>query len=318
MMAAERLREGAVTAVEQCLDVRPDETVLVVTDDQREDIGRALREAARGSDAETMLFSIDETESHGAEPPAPVAAAMRESDVVFAPTTYSLSHTRARHEACDAGARVATLPGITEEIFTTSMLADYTEIHERSTALYRLLEDADDIHVTTPSGTDITLGVKMKHWHIDDGLLHEPGAFGNLPAGEISGPPIQADGTIVIDSLKINGEDYAPSGTEVTIKNSKATAISEEDCRLAEAFRDVRNAANLAEIGIGTNPEATIIGNLLQDEKVMGTCHFAFGDNTSYGGSTDSEIHWDAVLMEPTIRFDDTLVMEDGDFVVGL
>jgi leucyl aminopeptidase (aminopeptidase T) len=127
------------------------------------------------------------------------------------------------------------------------------------------------------------------------------------------GAPVRAEGRIVIDSLKINEEDMAPPGTEVTIENNLATSISEE-CRLAEAFREIKNATNLAEMGIGTNPEATIIGNLLQDEKVMGTCHFAFGDNMSYGGKTSSEIHWDAIIKRPTIRFDEKVIMEEGEF----
>lgn len=309
------LREGAETAVNQCLNVRPDEEVLIVTDDKRIEIAEALRRASLERAGETMLMNIEETGGHGREPPGTVAEAMKASDVVLAPTTYSLSHTKARVRACDAGARIATLPGITKEIFTTSMLADYEDIRARSERLYELLSGADEVHVTTPSGTDVRLDVRMKHWHTDTGILHDPGDFGNLPAGELDGAPVQAGGKIVIDSLKIGGEDFAPPGTEVEIDNNKATGISEE-CRLAEAFREVRNAANLAELGIGTNPGATIIGNILQDEKVMGTCHFAFGDNTSYGGRSESEIHWDAILFDPTIRFDDRLIMEEGDFVV--
>jgi len=242
---------------------------------------------------------------------------MKAADVVLAPTTNSLSHTQARVEACEAGARIATLPGITKEIFTTSMLADYEDIRRRSEALYDMLSEADEVHVTSPLGTDIRLNVRMKYWHTDTGVLHEPGDFGNLPAGELDGAPVQAEGTIVLDSLTIDGEDLAPPGTEIEITNTKATGIS-EDCRLAEAFRNTRNASNLAELGIGTNPEATIIGRLLQDEKVMGTCHFAFGDNTSYGGSSESEIHWDGIVRDPTIRFDDRVIMEDGEFMVDV
>lgn len=303
--------------MKQCLDVRPDEDVLVVTDDRRREIAEAIRDVSLDEAGQTMLLNMEETGGHGRKPPQPVAAAMKEADVVFIPTTYSLSHTQARIEACDNGARVATLPGITEEIFTTSMLADYEGIKARSERLYELLSDAEQVHVTSPSGTDIRFDVYMKHWHTDTGLIHEPGDFGNLPAGELDGAPVEADGKIVIDSLQIAGEELAPPGTAVEVENNRAVSISEE-CRLAEAFRDVENAANLAELGIGTNPEATIIGQLLQDEKVMGTCHFAFGDNTSYGGKSASEIHWDAIIRDPTIRFDDETIMEEGDFVVDL
>jgi leucyl aminopeptidase (aminopeptidase T) len=311
------LRRGAETAVKQCLDVGGDDDVLIVTDDERHDIASAIREVSLEEAAQTMFMNIEPTGQHGREPPEAVASAMKAADVVLAPTTNSLSHTQARVEACEAGARIATLPGITKEIFTTSMLADYEDIRRRSEALYDMLSEADEVHVTSPLGTDIRLNVRMKYWHTDTGVLHEPGDFGNLPAGELDGAPVQAEGTIVLDSLTIDGEDLAPPGTEIEITNTKATGIS-EDCRLAEAFRNTRNASNLAELGIGTNPEATIIGRLLQDEKVMGTCHFAFGDNTSYGGSSESEIHWDGIVRDPTIRFDDRVIMEDGEFMVDV
>ncbi|MFB6077339.1 MAG: hypothetical protein ABEK12_04380, partial [Candidatus Nanohaloarchaea archaeon] len=72
----------------------------------------------------------------------------------------------------------------------------------------------------------------------------------------------------------------------------------------------VDGARNVAEFGVGTNPAATLIGNILQDEKVLGTVHVAFGDNTSMvPGSddhrVDAEVHWDVVCEEPTVRFDD-------------
>ncbi len=47
-------------------------------------------------------------------------------------------------------------------------------------------------------------------------------------------------------------------------------------------FRKHKNADNIAEIGLGTNPVAKIIGNVLEDEKVHGTCHVALGDNHTF------------------------------------
>lgn len=309
------LREGAETAVVQCMDVSEDDEVLIVTDEKRKDIAEAIREVSLEESDETVFMDIEETDQHGAEPPRSVASAMKDADVVLAPTTYSLSHTKARIAACENGARVATLPGITKEIFTTSMLADYEDIRERSEKLYRLLSEADEVHVKSPSGTDIEMKVDMDRWHTDTGILHEPGDFGNLPAGETDGSPLEAEGKIVIDWLKMEGEEIAPPGTEVKIRDNRAVDIS-EDCRLKEAFEEVENARTLAELGIGTNPQATLIGNILQDEKVMGTCHFAFGDNTSYGGDSSSEIHWDSIIKEPTIDFGDKRIMESGKLKV--
>ncbi|MDY6789229.1 MAG: aminopeptidase [Candidatus Nanohaloarchaea archaeon] len=309
------LKEGAETAVKQCLNVQSDEEVLIVADDERMEIAQSIREVSLEEAGETMLLNIEKTDQHGAEPPRPVTSAMKDSDVVIAPTTYSLSHTQARIAACNNGVRMATLPGITKEIFTTSMLADYEDIKKRSEKIYKLLSGVDEVHVKSPSGTDISLEIDMDRWDTDTGILHNPGDFGNLPAGETDGSPLNAEGKIVIDSLELHGKEIAPPGTEVKIRDTKAVDISEE-CRLKKVFERVENARTLAELGIGTNPKATIIGNILQDEKVMGTCHFAFGDNTSYGGASKSEIHWDSVIKSPTIKFDDRKIMERGDFLV--
>jgi len=113
------LAKAAETAVEQCLRVAPGESVVVVTDDKRAPIGEALYEAVSAITDDATILRYPPADQHGTEPPAPVAAAMAESDAFLAPTTKSLSHTRARGAACDAGARGATLPGITEDVFTT-------------------------------------------------------------------------------------------------------------------------------------------------------------------------------------------------------
>ncbi|MDY6771124.1 MAG: aminopeptidase [Candidatus Nanohaloarchaea archaeon] len=311
------LTEGAETAVHQCMDVQDDEEVLIVADDAKMRIARALQEVGREAAAETMLMNTEPTDTSGSEPPAAVAAAMKEADVIFAPTTHSLSHTRARIAACEAGARAATMPGVTEEIFTTSMLADYEAIKRRSRRLYERVEETDEIHVTSPGGTDLRLDVNMKVWEQDTGIVHKPGGFTNLPAGEVFGVPLAAEGQIVFDSFVLGGEEKAPEGTAVEVTNSVATGISEE-CELSRAFKEVENATNLAELGIGTNAEAEVIGNALQDEKAMGTCHFAFGDNTAFGGHTGSEIHWDGIVKDPTIRFDEEVIMEKGEFTIDL
>jgi leucyl aminopeptidase (aminopeptidase T) len=311
------LTEGARTAVTQCLAVQEGEEVLIVTDDERARMADALRTASKEAGAETMLLTFDGTGESGTEPPAVVKEALKASDAFVIPTTHSLSHTDARVEACEAGARGATMPGITEEVFTGAMVADYQDIRRRTEALYERVQGVDEVHVTSPSGTDIRMKVDTRYWETDTGLVHDPGDFSNLPAGEIYGIPIQAEGQIVFDSFNLSGEEKAPPGTVVEIENSIGTSVSEA-CRLQEAFRNVENATNLAELGIGTNPAAEVIGNMLQDEKALGTCHFAFGDNTAFGGETGSSIHWDGIVQDPTIRFDDTVIMEDGEFRVDV
>jgi leucyl aminopeptidase (aminopeptidase T) len=78
-----------------------------------------------------------------------------------------------------------------------------------------------------------------------------------------------------------------------------------------------KNARNIGEFGIGTNPKAILSGNILEDEKVRGTCHVAFGTSTSYpGGKVTADIHWDGIVIQPTIWFDGDKIMDGGEFLV--
>ena len=306
------LKEGAETVVNQCLNVKPGETVLVLNDGNDEELIEALLAASREKASIVALKEYQEPENHGEEPPEEIAEAMKDFNVVIAPTKKSISHTNARTEACEAGARVATMPGINKEIWNTSLQADYERVAEISEKVYSMLEDTDKVRIETPSGTNLEFSINIEYFHTDTGLIHKSGEFGNLPAGEADGGITDAEGTLVVDHFP-----FAPSGTEIEIKNNKAVAVKEkEESELSKAFENIEGAKTVAEFGFGTNPEASLIGNVLQDEKVLGTVHIAFGDNTSYidgGKSNQCSIHWDTVCEKPEVWFDDEKVLENGE-----
>src|SRR5829696_5910896 len=120
----------------------------------------------------------------GQEPPAAVAAALAAARVFIAPTRRSLSHTGARKVASDAGARGATLPGVTEDMLARLMAADVPLMAARSRAVADLLTGAERAHVTCPRGTDLAVDLTGRSGIADDGDLRAEGAFGNLPCGE--------------------------------------------------------------------------------------------------------------------------------------
>lgn len=313
-MASEELLEGAETVVKQCLDIGRDETVLVLNDGNDQDLLDALMEKTQEKAAIVAYKEYDEPENHGEEPPEEIAEAMKDFDVVIAPTKKSISHTKARKEACESGARVTTMPGINKEIWNSSLKADYERVAEISEKVYSMLEDKEKVRITTPSGTDLEFDINIDYFHTDTGLIHETGQFGNLPAGEADGGVTEAKGELVVDHFP-----FAPSGTKIEIKDNEAVAVKHPDSKdseLSEAFENIEGAKTVAEFGFGTNPEATLIGNILQDEKVLGTVHIAFGDNTSYiegEGSNPCEIHWDTVCEKPTVYFDDKKVLDEGE-----
>lgn len=301
------LEPAAETAVRQCMALEEDESCAIVTDDKRAPIGEALYAVARGITPDTVLLRYPPGPQHGAEPPEPVAAAMANADVVLAPTSKSLSHTRARGAATDAGARAATLPGITEEVFTTGLDADYERIREECDRMLERVADAEEIRVTSPQGTDVTFEPGSREWLSDTGIVHEPGGFSNLPAGEVFVSPENANGTYVVDGT-MHPHGLLEEPIEIDVEDGFVTSVSDPEvaAELEEAEAEVgRDAYNLAELGIGTNLAVTeLVGSVLLDEKAAGTVHIAIGDDAGIGGDTDAPIHSDGILREPTVYVD--------------
>ncbi len=311
MEPSDDLTTAARTAVEQCLAVNADESCTVVYDSGTEEVANALYEVAAEHTNSAVLIEYLGGETHGSEPPAPVAGALLESDVFLAPTSKSLSHTRARQQACEAGARGATLPGITPAVFTTGLAADYEHIATTCEDLLAQLEDATTIQIETDAGTDLTVEPGSRDWYSDTGIVHEPGDFSNLPAGEVFVSPATADGRVVIDGT-MRPYGRLEHTIEVHIEDGLVTHISDEAVRetvdtAADAVGD--NAYNVAELGVGANVGVTeLVGSVLLDEKAAGTIHVAIGDDASIGGDNEAPIHLDGVIKEPRIVADGTPV----------
>jgi len=311
--------KGARVAVETCMKTQPEETVLIVTDTHKLRIAEAFAYAAASTGAKTVTTIMEPAQEHAKEPPKPVAQAMKTAEVVLIPTTKSLSHTDARRVATKAGARIASMPGIIEDMMRIGGLtADYKQVAKLTDRVVDILIKAKTVKITTPSGTDLTMSIENRPPMPDTGLYHKPGDWGNLPAGEVCLAPVEGttNGTLVMDSMG----SIVTQPLKVTVKDGWAAKFDGPDAaKLESKLKSAdRNAYNIGELGIGTNPKARITGNVLEDEKVLGTLHIALGDNTSYtGGHTKSNIHLDAILFQPTVKMDTGLLMQKGKLLVG-
>ncbi len=311
--------KGARVAVETCMRVRPEETVLTVADTQNLKIAEAFAYAAASIGSKTVITLMEPASEHAKEPPRPVAQAMKAAEVVLIPTTMSLSHTDARRAATRAGARIASMPGITEDMMRVGGLtADYKQVAALTDKVAHILEKAKKVRVTTPSGTDLIMSIEGRPPLADTGLYHKPSEWGNLPAGEVCLAPVEGttNGVLVIDSMGTT----VTQPLKVTVKDGWAKRFDGPDGAKLEGLlkKADRNAYNIGELGIGTNPKARISGKVLEDEKVLGTVHLALGDNTSYqGGHTKSKIHVDGILFQPTVKVDTRLLMQKGKLLVG-
>ncbi len=314
------LFSASLVAVRDCMGVSPGERVLVVTDEPLRQLGYALWEAARSLGNEVLLVEMLPRKSNGEEAPDQVRALMKSVDVVMAATSRSLTHTDSRRDATAVGVRIATLPNVTEEIMVRCMNADYNVIARRTFALCAKMENTSIIRVTSPAGTDIRLPITGRKAHASSGLFRERGQWGNLPTGEAYLAPVEgvSEGTVVVDgSMAMVGMLKRPMTIVVRKGYAEEVTGGEEARRFLELIEPHgRDARTVAEFGIGTNDKAILSGNIIEDEKVMGTIHIAFGDNKSMGGSVRVASHLDGLVRNPDVWFDDEKIMEGGRFLI--
>jgi leucyl aminopeptidase (aminopeptidase T) len=213
------------------------------------------------------------------------------------------------------------------DMFCRTLPIDYDRLKKESASVKRVLDGAVSVRIRTEMGTDLEIGLRNRSAMTDDGNFSKPGKGGNLPAGEtfISPELGNSNGKIVIDGCiairggvvvierpveleveggfvtGIKGEREADSLRETIAEAEENARRFEKEGMLTEGKGEIyaKNARNLGELGIGLNHKARITGNMLEDEKVYGTCHIAVGQN--YDEDAPSLIHLDGVIKNPGI-----------------
>ncbi len=310
------LQPAVSTVIRRCLGVAQGEEVLVIVDPGTRPIGEALRDEAGSVGADAVLAIMDPRQNDGSEPPRTLAAAMAACDVLIAPTSKSLSHTTARKRASEAGVRGATMPGVTDDMLARVMAVDFDTMRARSQAVAKLLDDGAAARVTCPHGSDLSLDLSGRQGISDDGDLTERGAFGNLPCGEGFISPLGGEGRLVASSLGPLGISSEPA--ILTVKGGR---IVDAESGLGPQYIELLRgegelATNLAELGVGTNDRATLTGNVLEDEKILGTVHVAFGASAGIGGTVSVPIHLDVVVTDASLEIDGRVVLDAGTWVL--
>ncbi|MEG0460691.1 aminopeptidase [Gordonibacter sp.] len=306
--------------LETNLALRADETLLVVTDDATYEVGLLFYTAARTLGRSALLMQMPEGHVSGEEPPAAVAAAMKAADVALCPTAKSITHTNARIAAAQAGTRVVTMPSITMDMLRDgAACADYAQVERITHALTERLTKARTARIEK-GGHVLTLDLADRNGVASPGVYREPGASGNFPSGEAYIAPVEkgASGTVLIDGSMV-GIGLLPQPLVAHLEQGCLTHIEGGNAdgpyadQLSVLFDRPENGT-IAELGIGTNECAKLCGIILEDEKIYGTVHVAFGTNTSFGGTTKADCHLDGIVLAPTLYLDDECIIRDGEF----
>ncbi len=308
-----RMTISAQKAMIHVLKLNKEDTVLVVTDEHTKSEGEAFYTAAIEYGCTAHLYLLPEINRPLLEIPSELSALVKGKTIVInafkglgEETPFRLKWIK--KVLATKSIRVGHCPGITKSMMIEGpMNIDYVKMVDTANKMIKSFNNAKQVHITAPGGTDIILYVEDRGFSTDVQVIDEP-YFANLPCGEIWCGPIETmgDGLIVCDgSIGDIGKVSKP--LKIFIEKGKIINIESDDQKLVEDIEKLINvdeeARVIGELGIGLNPGAQLSGNLLEDEKALQTAHIAFGNNEDMeGGQNKSKTHRDFLFYRPTMK----------------
>lgn len=313
------LMKSAEIMVKTCLGCKEGENLLIISDvRQSQRIPELLMGAAYSIGANPTMATMLPRKYPGEEPPPPIAEAMKSTHAIVVVSTISITYSKAVEEATKAGARILLAPAITEEMMVRTIPIDYQTLASRTQKGLELLRKTKKVRLTAEAGTDLTMEfTPERKGFMVDGLCLAPGEKDWLPAGSAHMAPLEgsAEGRLVVDvSLVPCGILKSP--VELTIK--KGMVVDTQGGKEARVYKEFLasfedpNVYNLAEIGIGTNPQAKYTGAPIEDERVEGGVIIGIGQNILHGGKVKAKTHTDAIVLSPSVEMDGKMVIEKG------
>ncbi|MBR9707302.1 MAG: aminopeptidase, partial [Candidatus Diapherotrites archaeon] len=243
--------------------VRPSELVLIVSDSNHKNIYEALCSAFESVGVTPSVFLLPDCIRPISKFPQLLRDALPRADIVLSVLDRSFEEQSLQMAliqiAKKSGARVASLPDVTDEIFTSSLFdVNYAQVSDRTSKVYNILKSVDTIEVTSEAGTNITLK-PSEYLHDNTGFLFEPGKCGNLPGGMVSFEPVleSLNGKIVVDGA-ITGQGLVETPVEFEVVDGVVEEIPKGAEFLKELFSMDRAAKKICEFGIGTNHGAEL------------------------------------------------------------
>jgi len=304
----------------ECLKIRRGDSFLILIDQSTRNLGQLFFERAKRSRADVALLEIKSPTFRSPEPAKAVINMMNQMSVVLVFTGHSLVHSNALKHVCHNGSRVLCLTSISEECLARTVNTNFEYIDKKSRRLADLFSIGRKIQLTTKAGTVLTIPIARHNGLANTGIVNEPGMFCVLPSGEANVIPDKrgTKGILVVDgSIPTIGVLEHP--VVIHVKDGYAYQITGGG--EVKALRKIlkpfgKQSRNIAEFGIGTNPNATLGGISIEDEKVPGTAHIALGNPEFEGGIQRGNIHLDLIVRKPTVEIDGRLIVKNGNLLV--
>jgi len=210
-------------------------------------------------------------------------------------------------------------PSLTRDTFERCVVIDYAKMREDAAKLKKVIDAGRSMHVTAPGGTDVTISIEGRLGYADDGEVYVSPVVGSTKG------TIVYDGTLDLIPHAVQPKepvrlDFKNGYIDKVTGGADAEALlnvirsGEKRARENGLVAEERNARNIGELGIGLNYKAKMVNNMLEDEKVGKTCHFAIGFN--YDNDGPALIHQDCLVKSPSIWVDDIQILKDGEIII--
>jgi leucyl aminopeptidase (aminopeptidase T) len=312
--------EAAKNALECVLEAKKTDRLVIFCDDVRADVGEAFRKGAQDLGLQTTYVLLNTSDSvFRKEIPSQHLKLLTTDrpDIYInllrgireeTPFRIKLIHA----ETDDHTRRLAHCPGITMDMLTEGALALSTAEHKRMQTfadnLMKKLEDAVRIEITNPAGTNLTFSVEDRPFFTDTKLDWETMKWMNLPTGEVIVAPVEnsLEGKLVCD-MAIGGVGPLKTPFTITVEDGRVQETSCKDASVKKRVEDSLATDDMAsvvgEFAFGINPKARLVQEFLETEKIKGTIHIAFGDNSDFpSGKNNSANHMDFLMSKPTVK----------------
>jgi len=256
----------------------------------------------------------------------PAIGALAASAFVVDCTVEGLMHAAELPAILKGGARVLYVSNEHPDVL--ERLAPSPADEQKVRAGMRLLKGARAMQVTSPAGTDLSIGVTGAQVGGVWGYTEKPGTLSHWPGGLCLCFPAagSVNGTLVLapGDLNLTFKRYLESAVRLKIENDYVTSI-DGDSLDAELMREYfsawgdREAYAVSHVGWGMNPRARWEALAMYDQRdVNGTEQRAFAGNFLYSTGANEVAgrhtlgHFDLPMRHCTIRLDGTAVVEDG------
>ncbi len=219
------------------------------------------------------------------------------------------------------GTRIAYLPLLNEILTKRSMHIDHKKLDKVSNRLAEVFSIGQTMSLNNGRDTCLEMSIKKEKGIAEIGAVRDKGTFTILPGGkaQIRPAPGSCNGVVVVDG-SIDGVGLVNEPIRLQFKDGRLARIYGNN--EAQKFRDYLKAnwnstsRDLVRIGVGTNHNAKLAGDLVEDETAFGRVHLGIGHSQQAAGAPLTPDYIRVTLRNSDLEIDGRPIVRRGKMMV--